>query len=121
MYLTQKERKHLLVECGINAMVLYEFYCTKIGVPDYDFDDGKAASAIGLSERIVQRARLVLEKAGYFGKTNYYSHDKQKLTVFRLGRVDEEGKFVPIAEDTDDTDGASDGDLAPAETLEAVA
>jgi hypothetical protein len=66
LYLTWKEKVQLMKECGDAAVILLEFFFSKAGTPDYEFNDKKSAKALGWSTSKVRFVRTRLQKANYF-------------------------------------------------------
>jgi len=65
-YLTQKEKNEVIKECGITAMVLYEYFISKaLSKIDLSSDDTTAKS-LAISQRTITRNRLTLTKHNYY-------------------------------------------------------
>ena len=64
--MTWAQRKEVMSDINTTALVLLDFYYTKVGVKEYDFDDEKVAKALDWTTSTVQRNRLDLQKYGYF-------------------------------------------------------
>ena len=86
VYLTLKDKKALMEECGIPAMVLFEFYLSKSSLPNYEYSDGTTAKALGWTIHTVKNHRLKLQRAGYFLKTKATYTDGRSLTHVLLGK-----------------------------------
>ena len=84
-YLTIKEKKDVMVECGDASLIMYEFYISKGGAQDYQFSDNKTANTLGWDISKAKRIRLKLEKADYIF-TRTYSDKKGKFIVTYLGK-----------------------------------
>ena len=85
IYLSIKEKKEVILECGDSALIMYDFYISKGGARDYQFSDGKTATALGWDERKAQRIRLKLEKSKYI-KTIPFRNGKKLHIVTYLGK-----------------------------------
>jgi len=63
-----------------SALVLFEFYLSKSGTPDYEYADERTAKAIEWTVRKVQDNRQMLQRA------NLYRTEKDKIsTVTTIG------------------------------------
>ena len=85
MYLTLKQKKELIKTVGDSGLILMEYYLLKAGIPNFEFTDGKTASALGWKERKVQINRLKLTKAGWYYETSGRYSDGRHLTTYYLG------------------------------------
>ena len=84
MYLRLQDKKEVMDKCGDAALILYEFYVSKAGTPDYPFSDDLAAKALGWNVHKIKRNRLALAKSNYFKQINGKLNDGRKVTVTYL-------------------------------------
>lgn len=84
MYLRLKDKTEVMEKCGDAALILYEFYISKSGVPEYAFTDESAAKALNWNIHKVKRNRLSLIKNNYFKQVNGTLNDGRKVTVTYL-------------------------------------
>lgn len=84
MYLRLQDKKEVMTKCGDAALILYEFYVSKAGTPDYSFSDELAAKALGWSVQKVKRTRLILTKSNFFKQVQGKLNDGRKITVTYL-------------------------------------
>jgi len=84
MYLTQQEKRELIKECGDAALILFEFYLSKAGAPDYQYTDEKSGIALGWSTRKSKDVRLKLTKTGYFYEATARYGDGRHVTTTYL-------------------------------------
>jgi len=89
-YLTIKEKKEVILECGDAALIMYEFYISKGGAKDYQFIDSKTSAALGWDISKAKRIRLKLEKHKYV-KTLTFSNKKGKYVVTYIGKENTSG------------------------------
>ena len=86
-YMNLDQRKEVVANTNEVALYLLEYYYSKAGTPNYDYDDKRVARALDWTERKVKDNRLKLEKANYFTKVVIRSRiDSQ--TRFTLGHID---------------------------------
>ena len=86
VYLLQKERQDLMKECGDAALILYEYYLSKAGVPLYSFADEIVAPKLGWNIYKVKKNRLKLIKSNYFRQVSGRLNDGRKVTVTYLDK-----------------------------------
>jgi len=86
MYLKLTEKKELIQECGDAALILYEYWLLKAGIPDFQFTDYKSAKALGWSQSKATQIRLKLTKADYFHEASARYTDGRHVTTSYLGK-----------------------------------
>lgn len=70
-YLTQREKNEVTRECGVTAMVLYDYYVSK-AFSEIDFGkDETVAKALALSTQIIKRNRLMLTQHNYYHRARF--------------------------------------------------
>ena len=65
-YLTWKQKKEVMTDINEVALVLLEFYISKLGTSDYSYADDVVAKALEWTERKVGENRRKLTKYKYF-------------------------------------------------------
>ncbi len=65
-YLQLKDKVEVMRTCNDAGLILYEYYISKAGQPDFTFDDRTVARALDWSDAKVKKNRLKLTKNGYF-------------------------------------------------------
>ena len=59
-------KRDIVKQINTTACLVYEYYVDKAYAKNYDlFDDEKVANVLGLTARVVQDARLALQRAGF--------------------------------------------------------
>ena len=86
MYLTTKEKKQLITECGDAGLILMDYYYSKAGVPNFEYTDNKSATALGWTERKVQTSRLKLTKNHWYYEASGRYSDGRFIKTFYLGK-----------------------------------
>jgi len=85
--LTNTERKQLIKECGVNALVLFEYWLRLSSVGDQEFSDVGAADYFGWSEATAKRHRLRLINNGWFAAIKTRGKGTE-VTVHYLGKLE---------------------------------
>lgn len=86
MYLTLKDTKSLIKECGDAAVILMTYYYSKAGVPNFEYTDEKSAMALGWTVRKAQSIRLQLTKAHWYYEVSGKYTDGRSIKTFYLGK-----------------------------------
>lgn len=84
MYLRLQDKVAVMNECGEAALILYEFYISKAGTPNYSFSDKAAGNSLNWDLQKVQRNRLKLVKAKYFKQVSGKLSDGRKVVITYL-------------------------------------
>lgn len=85
-YLTEKEKKEVILECGDSALILIDYYISKGNIPNYEFNDSKTGYALGWKKEKVQRHRLLLEKNGYLYTKLFKASDGDRIINTYIGK-----------------------------------
>lgn len=81
-----KERSDILTLANNQALLLYEYYLRMASIPDAPMEDVDASEYFGWSASKVTRARLALEKLGYFKKIIYKSSAGKKTITYYVSK-----------------------------------
>ncbi len=84
MFLRLKDKTEVMENCGDAALILYEFYISKAGAPNYAFTDAQASDALNWNIHKIQQNRLKLTKHDYFKQVNGKLNDGRRVTVTYL-------------------------------------
>ena len=86
-YLHLQDKIDVMKACGDPALILYEFYLSKSGTPDYTFDDESVARAISWNKSKVKKYRLKLTTENYFLQRKGKLNDGARITITYLDPV----------------------------------
>ena len=89
MYLTMQEKREIIKEISVTALVLLEFYLSVVTRKSYIITDTKTAEATGLSLRTVQDTRRLLVKHNLFHEIKTTNSD----TIIYLYCARKEGVY----------------------------
>ncbi len=78
-YLTLDQKVYVMQEAGDGALVLMEFYMSKVGRKGYLYEDKQVAKALGWSISKVTRLRLALTKIDCFKQVRMSTKDDVML------------------------------------------
>ena len=85
--LTQEEREDLIKECGINGLVLFEYYLRMASIGNVELNDKDAAKYFCQVESTITRWRRSLINKGFVHIDKFHHpHTKQQSIVYYLGR-----------------------------------
>ena len=85
-YLTEKERREVILDVGDNALILYEHYINKGNIKDYEFTDLKNANALGWKESKAKRLRWILQQNGYIHTAVFTHSTTRRVTHTYIGK-----------------------------------
>jgi len=91
LYLSSEQKKEIITECGDAACLLFEYYLSKAGIPDFEFTDAKASNSLGWKQSKVKDVRLKLTKANYYHKASARYTDNRYLSTTYLGKAEVSG------------------------------
>ena len=83
-YLRQQDKVKVMNTCGDSALILYEFYIVKSGVPDFRFEDINVATSLDWNIYKVKKNRLRLIENGYFYQRRGKLNDGAKTVITYL-------------------------------------
>ena len=86
VYLKLEDKREIMSDIGDAALILFEYYLSKSGTPNFDYSDKKAANALGWTIRKVLDVRLKLTKAGYFLQRKGKYNDGSLIVTTYLGK-----------------------------------
>lgn len=86
VYMNSAQRKKLIEEVGDAGCILYAYYLEKSRVTGFDWDDIKAAEALGWTKAKVQRIRLQLTQFDWFYQVSGAMYDGVKIRITYLGK-----------------------------------
>lgn len=87
--LGQHERRQLVADCNWPGLVLFEYMLRMAAADrsDLEITDASAAKYFGVDEQVMKRARLRLQKKGWFHKKQGKSSDGSvKFVSYYLGK-----------------------------------
>lgn len=85
-YLSDSERKALLLACGDAALLLLEYYIRIGSIGDEPMTDPLAAEYFAWHERKVRRLRQALQREGWFGYEKYNMSKGRKGITYYIGK-----------------------------------
>lgn len=85
--LKSQERKDLIQDCGLNGLVLFEYYLRMASIPNAAITDKEAAEYFGWSEFTASRWRRNLIKKGwYYAELLRGDRTNGRVMVYHLGK-----------------------------------
>lgn len=88
-YLSDRERRELIEECGDGACMLFEYYLRIASLTKHEpenYSDEAASEYFGWNKQKTQRNRLKLVKAKWFDSAHFKFYNNRKGVSFYVGQ-----------------------------------